>query len=123
MSEISRALSPRVGNCAVACKFFVVTHEPRELREKIARGSTGGLWRRKSKRLVRCRHAGRGTERRVYMCTHGGNLILLSAYNTQLSPGWTETQHLPWRIRPVPRLVFHRRRLVTSLGGWRRGLG
>lgn len=41
-------------------------------------------------------------EDRACVCTHGGNLILLSAYNTQLSSGWTETQHLPWRIRPVP---------------------
>jgi len=75
--------------------------------EKITRGSTDEYGDENPCVVVAMRDG---------VCTHGGNLILLSAYNTQLSPGWTETQHLPWRIRPIPMLVFHRRRLVTSLG-------
>lgn len=100
-------LPPRVGNCAVACKFFRC-YTSRANYEGKLRADRLTSMATKSKR-----HAERGT---ACVCTHGGSLILLSAYNTQLSPGWTETQHLPWRIRPIPRLVFHRRRLVTSLG-------
>jgi len=93
----------------VACKFFV-TRAARITRKLRADWLT---------KLATKIHASLSPcGKRDGVCTHGGNLILLSAYNTQLSPGWTETQHLPWRIRSIPMLVFHRRRLVTSLGDW-----
>lgn len=83
--------------------------------EKITRGSTGEYGDEIHASLSPC-------EKRdgMCVCTHRGNLILLSAYNTQLSPGWTETQHLPWRIRPIPRLVFHRPSACYVVRGWGR---
>lgn len=110
MSEI--ALSLRHAN------FSLLDWTREELREN-RRVNQRIIWRRNSRVVVG--HARRGG---VSMCTHGENLILLSAYNTQLyPPRWTETQHLPWRIRPIFPTQTRPPPLTAcfSLEGWRRG--
>lgn len=102
----------RVRNRAVitACKFLVVTRAAR-VTKKIARENgevtTMATW----EYTRRCRQAEKETSRAaasLYVHTEKFDFVVGLQYSIIPWMDPEEMQHLPWRIRPIPRLIFCR---------------